>query len=218
MTQNLVENALTDNDLVARVRAGERQLFELIMRRNNQRVFRAARSIVRTDDEAEDVMQAAYVNAYAHLDDFAGRSQFSTWLVRIAVHEAFARVRQHRRVERTPDIEAETLTVEHASDDPERTAVDRQLLAVVENAIDALPEGFRTVLVLRTIENMSVAETADILEITEETVKTRLHRARALLHERVARHADSLALQAYGFHLSRCDRVVSATMKRIGAL
>jgi RNA polymerase sigma-70 factor (ECF subfamily) len=208
---------LTDEDIVARVRAGETELFELIMRRHNQRIYRAARAILRDDAEAEDVMQDAYVRAYAHLHEFEGRAQFSTWLTRIAVHEALARLRRGRRFQPIDSQTQETQSMPTAPGfSPEQLASDAEIRTVLETAIDALPDEFRSVFVLRAIEEMSGAETADCLGIPEETVKTRLFRARARLQETLLEALEPAAPRAYEFHLSRCDRVVAAVLSRIG--
>jgi RNA polymerase sigma-70 factor (ECF subfamily) len=208
---------LTDEQIVARVRAGETQLFELIMRRHNQRIYRAARAILRDDAEAEDVMQDAYVRAFAHLGEFEGRALFSTWLTRIAVHEALARSRKGRRFKSIdePTSEAQSMPTGPRFN-PEQQASDGEVRAVLENAIDALPDEFRAVFVLRAIEEMTGAETAECLGIPEETVKTRLFRARARLQETLLQTLEPAAQRAYQFHRSRCDRVVAAVLARIG--
>ena len=211
---------LPDEDIVRRVLAGEPALFELLMRRYNTRIFRAVRAIVRNDDEAEDVMQEAYVNAYAHLGDFEGRARLSTWLTRIAVHEAIARARRGKRwTSLDDDTEHLTMaTLPHPARDPEKSAADRELLGVLEDAVDALPGAFRAVFVLRVVEEMSLAETAEALDVPEETIKTRLFRARAALKDALIDRADAVATRAFEFHLSRCDRVVESVLRRIGAL
>jgi RNA polymerase sigma-70 factor (ECF subfamily) len=193
--------SLSDEEVVRRVCAGEVALFELVMRRNNARVFRAIRSIVRDADEAEDVMQQAYVNAYLHLGEFEGRALLSTWLTRIAVHEALARARHNKK---------------WTSFDEEGT--ERELLGVLEDAIDVLPGAFRAVFVLRVVEGMSVTETAGALDIAEETVKTRLFRARALLKEALVGRTDAVATHAFEFHLSRCDRVVAGVLGKLAVM
>jgi RNA polymerase sigma-70 factor (ECF subfamily) len=203
----------TDEEIVRRVVAGETALFELVMRRHNRRVFRATRAILRSDDEAEDAMQAAYVSAFAHLSEFDGRARFSTWLTRIAVHEALGRLRRGKRLTSLDDEELEEPMATTRS--PEGAASDGELRAFLEKAILELPVGFRTVFVLRAVEEMDVEETALALDIPEETVRTRLHRARALLRDNLARTLDDAAPQTFEFHLSRCDRVVAGVLARI---
>jgi RNA polymerase sigma-70 factor (ECF subfamily) len=214
---NAPMTTLTDEEIVARVRAGEGQLFELVMRRHNRRIYRTARSIVRDDAEAEDVMQDAYVRAYSHLNEFEGRARFATWLTRIAVHEALARLRRRRRLQ---PLDVETQETESMStsqrSSPEQSASDSEIRAVLEKAIDGLSDEFRAVFVLRAVEGLSGSETAECLGIPEETVKTRLFRARARLQEAVLETLEPAVPDAYDFHLSRCDRVVSAVLTRLG--
>ncbi len=210
----------TDEEVVSRVLRGETDLYEVLMRRNNQRLYRAARAILKDDTDVEDVMQEAYVSAFSHLADFKNEARFSTWLTRIAVHEAFGRLRRRKRFEpiddAAPQNEEVAMTQLPRSDrNPEERASDREIGAAIEEAIDTLPEGFRTVFVLRAVEEMSVAETALCLEIPEDTVKTRLHRARGLLQKALVDRIESSASRAFEFHLSRCDRVVAGVMGRI---
>jgi RNA polymerase sigma-70 factor (ECF subfamily) len=187
------------------------------MRRHNQRIYRAARAILRDDGEAEDVMQDAYVRAFTHLEEFEGRARFSTWLTRIAVHEALARSRRGRRFQPIDSRTEETQSMSTPSrSNPEQQASDGEIRSVLERAIDALPDEFRSVFVLRAIEEMDGAETAECLGIPEETVKTRLFRARARLQESVLQALEPAAARAYEFHLSRCDRVVAAVLSRLG--
>src|SRR5262249_32973005 len=172
--------------IVDRVRSGDLALFEILMRRHNQRVYRVARAVVRGEAEAEDVMQQAYINAFLHLNQFEQRSQFSTWLTRITVHEALARRRKHRPQEALPSADRsgnegimESLIAPDA--DPERQAYGAELGRLLESAVDALPETYRSVFMLREIEGLSTSEAAASLELGEEAVKTRLHRARAMV-------------------------------------
>jgi RNA polymerase sigma-70 factor (ECF subfamily) len=202
----------SDETLVARVLAGETAVFELLMRRHNRRVFRTARAILREDTEAEDVMQEAYVSAFTHLADFAGRARFSTWLVRITVHEALARLRKSKRMTSLDDEQEDAMSTARS---PEQAASDVEVRAVLETAVDALPIAFRTVFVMRAVEEMTVGEVAEALDIPEETVRTRLHRARGMLRNALEQRLDAATPNAFDFHLSRCDRVVDAVLKRI---
>ena len=211
---------LPDEEVVARVRAGETALFEVLMRRYNQRVYRVARSILGSDAEAEDVMQDAYVRAYAHLDQFAGRAAFSTWLTKIAVYEAYARLRRSSRfgAVETPSEEGEgDAPPEMASDDrdPERQMFDQEIRTLLEAAIDALPADYRSVFTLREVEGLDTAETARCLGVSDDVVKTRLHRARARIREDLFRRAGATSAEAFQFHLSRCDRLVEAVLAQI---
>ena len=208
---------LSDQGVIARIRGGEAWCFEILMRRHNRRVYRVARAIVKRDDEAEDVMQEAYVRAYEHLPDFRGEASFATWLTRIAVHEALARVRRERRFDPiAPSTEESTDMPLEPRRTPEQQTNDCELRLVLVRAIDALPDDFRAVFMLRAVEQMSGAEVAACLDIPEETVKTRLHRARQRLQESLLGALDGAAPSTYEFHLSRCDRVVESVLKRVG--
>jgi len=209
-----------DEEVVARVLQGETALFEIIMRRYNQRLFRAALAILRDEAEAEDVTQDAYVRAYQHLNQFAGRAAFSTWLTRIAVHEALARAGRRRQLE---DLEGmvmlkgenrRELTSHLAS--PEQQASIGEISKLLEAAILSLPEAYRTVLMLRDVEEMSTAETASALNLTEENVKVRLHRARVLLRREIYHRAGSARGEAFPFMGARCDRMVQRVFERLG--
>jgi len=212
--------SLTDAEVVARVRAGETALFEILMRRHNQRVYRVARAVLKDETEAEDVMQQAYINAFTHLDQFAERAQFSTWLTRITVHEALARRRRRKAqaassaADRDQDGEVmESLIA--VEPDPERQAYAAELGHVLESAIDGLPDTYRIVFMLREVEGLSTSETAAGLALREEAVKTRLHRARAMLRRAITQRLGSISAQTFQFHATRCDRVVAAVLTRI---
>jgi RNA polymerase sigma-70 factor (ECF subfamily) len=210
---------LSDEDVVRRVLDGETALFEIIMRRYNQRLYRIARGILRDDAEAEDVMQDAYVRAYANLTQFAGRAQFSTWLTRIAIHEALARVRRRQRMdqlgpEESNDGEREKNLISTSLSPEEHTSA-AELRQALEAAILAVPEQYRLVLMMRDVEQMNTAETAAALELTEENVKVRLHRARALVRKELFARAGAEAQSAFGFMGVQCDRVVARVLDRI---
>jgi RNA polymerase sigma-70 factor (ECF subfamily) len=209
-----------DHEVVQQVLAGKTALFELLMRRHNERVYRAARAIVRDDVEAEDVMQQAYVNAFAHLRQFNGTAQFSTWLTRIAVNEALARVRRQGRYEAFDETESnvESLVAEQRADNPEHQAFTEELRGLLEWAIDELPDGMREVFVLRDVEGMSTLEAAQCLGVSEDVVKTRLSRGRATLRRLLLSRTGAIAADAFRFYRPRCDRVVNAVLARISAL
>lgn len=216
----LAGDAISDEDVVRRIRSGETELYEILMRRYNQRLYRVARSILRNEAEAEDVMQEAYVRAYEHLDQFAGTAKFSTWLTKIAVYEALGRLRRYRRME---NVESHTngelpfvTQLPASTPTPERQSYDRELRLVLEHAIDTIPDHFRSVFVLRVVEGLSVAETAEALQVSVETVKSRFHRARRLLRKALHHRAGILSADLFPFHLSRCDRVVEGVFQRIG--
>ena len=216
--------ALSDEEVVARVLAGDLPLFEVLMRRHNQRLYRTARAIVRDDAEAEDVMQETYVRAYAALGQFEGRAQWATWLTRIAVNEALARVRARGRFvsrEATEVMEDDVMAKEPPlparSEGPEAAASARELGALVEHAMDDLPDTYRAVFVLREVQELSTAETAACLDVSEELVKVRLHRARAELRRLMDARLGVATREVFDFHASRCDRVVAAVLERIAA-
>src|SRR5437867_1318238 len=172
----------TDEEVVGRIRAGDTALYEIIMRRYNQRLYRVARAILRDDAEAEDVMQDAYVRAYQHLQQFAGRALFATWLTRIAVHEALSRLRLRNRNQQLDDTGQNgeiSMNMVETSPDPEQSASRAELSHLLEEALLDLPEPYRIVVMLRDVEGMSTAEAAATLDLTEDNVKVRLHRGRA---------------------------------------
>jgi RNA polymerase sigma-70 factor, ECF subfamily len=213
-----VQASDSDDALVHRILAGESALFERIMRRHNQRVFRAARAIVKDDAEAEDVMQETYTRAFAHLGQFRGEAQLGTWLVRIAVHEAFARVRRRRRLAPLPPddtVEALSMLDRPTPPDPEHEANNAELRKLLEHAIDELPETYRTVFVLREVEGLSTATTAECLGVSEEVVKTRLSRARLKLRDGLYERAGVVTGAAFTFGAERCDRLVAAVLSRL---
>jgi RNA polymerase sigma-70 factor (ECF subfamily) len=208
---------LTDDLLVSGVLAGDTALFEELMRRYNQRVYRVARAIVKDEAEVEDVMQQAYLNAFSHLSQFASRSQFSTWLTRIVIHEALGRRRRAQRPDgRSAESEERAMSeAESAIPSPERQAYASELKRLVEDSVDALPDAYRAVFMLREIEGLSTAETAEGLELGEEAVKTRLHRARAIVRRELFARAGGTTAGAFTFHATRCDAVVRRVLARI---
>ena len=208
----------TDEEVVDRVRAGESALYEIIMRRYNQRLYRVARAIVRDDSEAEDVMQDAYVRAYENLGQFAGRAPFSAWLTRIAVHEALHRARKRGRLDQWDDSESESSPAEYMEDSspsPEQQTTRAELRELLEEAILELPAQYRAVLMMRDIEELSTTETADALGLTEENVKVRLHRGHGMVREWLLSRVGGNAKGAFPFMGLRCDRVVHYVFARI---
>jgi RNA polymerase sigma-70 factor (ECF subfamily) len=200
--------ALSDEEIVARVLDGDVPLFELLVRRYNQRLYRATKAILKDDAEAEDAMQEAYVRAFVKLDQFAGEAKFSTWLTKIAVYEALGRLRRRKRQEEVPNTMK-------SRDNPERTVYALELRTAIEAAVQKLPPIYRAVFVMREIEELSGTETAACLGITEETVKTRLHRARMLLRSRMARTVDRALSHAFSFGNRRCDAMTAVVMESI---
>jgi len=212
--------SVPDAEIVDRVRGGETGLYELLMRRYNQRLFRVIRSVVTDDCEAEDILQETWVRAYEHLDQFAGRAGFHTWVTRIAYHEALARARKSRRWTPLENQEGEIMAEANrgqSTETPESQALRSQLGQILQAAVDALPETYRLVFVLREVEQLSTNETAECLGLSEEAVKTRLHRSRALLRRELADRIGPAIPQAYSFLGARCDRTVARVLRRIGA-
>jgi RNA polymerase sigma-70 factor (ECF subfamily) len=206
-----------DADVIRQVLQGNTAMFELLMRRYNERVYRAARAIVRDEQEAEDVMQQAYVNAFTHLRQFNGSAQFSTWLTRIAINEALARVRRQGRYEAFDDElpHVEPFMSRNPSDNPERQAFTGELRGLLEWAIDTLPNGMREVFVLREVEGLTTSEVAASLDVSEDVVKTRLSRGRAALRRVLLERTGVAAPDAFRFYRPRCDRVVAQVLARI---
>jgi RNA polymerase sigma-70 factor (ECF subfamily) len=205
-----------DAELVARVRGGDKDQFAILIRRYNQRIYRIARSITRDESEAEDVTQQTFVSAYQHLGQYAGRAQFSSWLTRIAVNEAFARSRVKNRYVALSGAEDETTPSALDAPTPEADAIRAEARGMLEAALDRLAEHHRTVFVLRDACELSTAQTAAALEISEEAVRTRLHRARAALRELLLDHFGLAAADVFPFAGARCDRIVAAVFAAIG--
>ena len=208
---------VSDEAIVQRVLSGDLPSFQLLMRRYNQRLFRILRGILGCDDEAEDVLQDAYVRAYEHLGQFAGRSRFSTWLTKIGVHEALARRKRQRRMQ-TIDLdgpETIAMTPLQPGPGPEQSAVASELRLLLTDAVDALPDELREVFALRMIEELDTRETAECLQLTEANVKVRLHRAKAVLRARLDAQIGIEARKLYEFGGARCDRVVRNVLARL---
>jgi RNA polymerase sigma-70 factor (ECF subfamily) len=209
---------LTDEEVVRRVVGGEVELFELLMRRYNQRVFRAVRAMLPNAEDAEDVMQQAYVAAYRHLQQFEGRSSFATWLTRIALREAGARNRTRNSRLRVVQQSTEGATMNDFPEpgpDPESRAVTSELMQHVEAEMAALPETYRAVLLLREVEGLSTDETAACLDVSADVVKTRLHRARTMLCDALYARAGVTLRSTFTFGAHRCDRLVARVMQEL---
>ena len=210
-----------DNELAQRAANGEAAAFETIMRRHNRLLFRTARSILKSDAEAEDALQEAYLHAWRALRSFRADAKLSTWLVRIVTNDALARLR-HREIPVIPldaamsTIESDTQTslADAANHSPDTVAMRTQLRRMIEARIDRLPEIFRTVFMLRAVEELSVEEVAEALDIPEATVRTRFYRARGLLREGLASELDVAMGDAFGFDGDRCNRMVASVLER----
>lgn len=213
-----------DAALAARAAAGDAQAFEAIMRRNNQLLFRTARSILKNDAEAEDAVQDAYLLAFRALDSFRAEARLSTWLVRIVANEAFGRLRRRGAEVVSLDTVTEPATSateafmdQHPEGQPERAAERKELRQLIEARIDLLPDAFRAVFVLRGVQELSVEETSVALGIPEETVRTRFFRARGLMRQGLSRDLDLAYGDAFAFAGERCDRIVAGVMARLHA-
>lgn len=221
-----VDKFLTDSVLVEKVTAGESAAFEILMRRYNRVLYRTARSIVKDDAEAEDVVQEAYILAYRSLGKFRGEAKLGTWLTRIVVNEAVARLRKAvRRAEiirldadlsNEPEEDGTTIGSSQ-TEQPEQAAIRAEARRLLERKIDELPEAFRTVFVLRVLEEMSVEEISAALDIPEATVRTRHYRAKSLLRESLSRELDFAMEEAFSFAGERCDRIVAGVMRKLEA-
>jgi RNA polymerase sigma-70 factor (ECF subfamily) len=210
--------------LLARTAANDVAAFETLMRRYNSRLFRVARSILRDDAAAEDAVQEAYLEAFRHSATFRGEAQVSTWLTRIVINQSLMRLRRRKRdsvvVAFATDSESGEVIedpADEAAEAPDVSTLRGEVRRLLERRIDELPAAFRTVFVMRDVEEMSVQETADLLGIPPATVRTRLFRARALLRQAMARDLDSATVDIFGFAGDRCDRIVSAVLARLGS-
>jgi RNA polymerase sigma-70 factor (ECF subfamily) len=220
--------ALDDPELAARVAREDHGAFEALMRRYNSRLFRVARAILRDDAEAEDALQDAYLDAYRHIGEFRGGSRLGTWLTRIVINHALMRLRRRRRdrvvvpfEKRGPDEPGpdwtEAFVADEETESPSALLLRDETRRLLERRIDDLPVAFRTVFVMREIEDMTVQETADCLGIPTATVRTRLFRARALLREALARDLDAATAGVFAFAGDRCDRIVAGVLARCRA-
>jgi RNA polymerase sigma-70 factor (ECF subfamily) len=214
-----------DTELIARARRRDEAAIRAIVRANNRRLFRVARSILKDDAEAEDAVQEAYVRGFTHLDAFEGKSSLTTWLTRIVINEALGRLRKRRVAVALDDAanhrDAQSggkvvpFPLMSTQPDPERAMAQSEIHRLLEKAIDALPEAFRTVLVARVIEEMSIEETAELFELRPETVKTRLHRARALLRQHLEDKVGPLLTETFPFGGARCERMADRVIARV---
>jgi len=222
--REIVDSAEGDVDLANRIGQGDGRAFEALMRRHNRMLFRLARSILRNDMDAEDALQNAYLAAFRAIGSFKGGARISTWLGRIVVNECYSRLRREKRsatvfpltdADHDPLRNEDIAMADPKAELPEAAALRGELRRILERGIDALPEQFRTVFMLRDVEEMSVEETAACLGIPAPTVRTRAFRARHLLRESLARELDIVTLDAFGFAGERCDRIVATVLDRL---
>ena len=222
----VLPTGLSDSSLVERIATGDQLAFEALMRKYNGKLYRIARAILKNDSDAEDVLQDAYLDAYRHIGKFRGGSELATWLTRIVINQALMRVRKERRrssivpfrsalIYETDSPEAQV--PDQQSESPSASVIRAETRRMLERRIDELPVAFRTVFIMREVEEMSVEETARCLSITPATVRTRLFRARALLRESLARDIDTATGDVFAFAGARCDRIVSAVLARLNS-
>jgi RNA polymerase sigma-70 factor, ECF subfamily len=220
---DLVRQELDDASLAARVQAGDPAAFELLMRRHNRRLYRLARSMLRDAADAEDALQEAYLAAYQNMAAFRGEASLATWLSRVVVNQCLGRLRrQARRDNIVPMVAMGGLDEQEApampaddKDSPDRALIRAELRAVLERKLDELPEAFRTVFVLRSVEELSVEETARTLNLPEATVRSRHFRARSMLRESLAMDIDVAERDVFSFDGERCDRIVASVLGKL---
>src|SRR6516165_3264793 len=221
MAEPALRHATDECELIERARRNDREAIRLLIKQQNRRLYRIARSIVRDDFDAEDVLQDAYVRAFAALDGFRGEARFGTWLARIVINEALGFVRRRR-----PTIDIGLVSNSKLSaqvvpfpstnrENPETIMAQDQIRALLERAIDKLPEGFREILVARLIEEMSVEETSELFGVLPQTVKTRLFRARALLKAEMEKHIGPSLRDAFPFEGRRCEQLADLVLARL---
>ena len=194
-----------DETVIEQVLDGNKRAFEVIIRRYNQRLFRTGMALLQNEMDAEDAMQTAYINAYLHLSNFAGRSSFATWLTRIMINECLRQQRKRQLTKTLPDTPDNIISMQT----PDRELGNKELTRLLEIAVEQLPEKYRLVFVLREVEELSVRETAEVLDIEASNVKTRLNRAKNMLRDQFKGYMKE---NVYSFHLTRCDRIVAGVL------
>ncbi|MDN5205361.1 RNA polymerase sigma factor [Fulvivirgaceae bacterium BMA10] len=206
---------LPDEEVILKIREGQKELYELIIRKYNERLYRIARSFVQNEADVKDIMQDSYIRAFEKLDQFKGRAKFSTWLTKIFINTSLAKLKQNKQQrERTVDLSNELFETEQSEfisqQNEEQKIIKSNIKKLLENSIDHLPEKYRTVFMMREVEGINVAETADCLNISEENVKVRLHRAKIMLKDLLKDHISEIEI--FGFRFERCDRITAAVM------
>jgi len=195
----------TDEELVGQVLGGDKKAFETLIRRHNQRLFRTGMALLKNETDVEDAMQTAYINAYLNLSKFEGRSAFSTWLTRILLNQCYEQQRQSALARSTVGSADNLITMAT----PDRELGNKELTRLLEKAVEQLPEKYRLVFVLREVEELSVRETSEVLDIEASNVKTRLNRAKNMLREHLKGYMKE---NVYAFHLTRCDKIVAGVL------
>jgi len=213
---DIEQTLYADEELITRILNGETHLYEHIVRKYNQRMYRICMSIIHDDNEAEDLMQNAYIKAYENLHSFKGKSKFSTWLLRILINESLLWLQRNKRKINFQQgvLKENSLKSVNQKNTPAQQMMNNELKKILEEAITQLSPKHRIVFVMREIENMSVAETSECLHISQINVKVRLNRAKEMLRNILMK---SEYKELYSFHLLRCDRIVTGVMERINA-
>jgi RNA polymerase sigma factor (sigma-70 family) len=208
-------------EVIKRIIKGEKELYEILMRKYNQRLYRIARSMVKSEVDVEDILQETYLKAFQHLNQFQQKSQFSTWIIRILINQANATLNKNKRYDGFTsllgDVAIENNLQHSSSSDPEFLMSNNELKKILEEAIDKLSESLRCVYVMREVEGLSVAETSECLNISEENVKTRLHRAKTILKDELYKKTKN-DIEIFRFGSDRCDRLVMSVMIQLGNL
>jgi len=208
MTSNIKLSQETDEELIPRILAGEKRLFEVIIRRYNQRLYRIGMSVLANDADVEDAMQTAYIKAYEHLSEFGHRAAFATWLTRIMINQCYEQKRRAALSTAYPGQTDNLISMKT----PANALVNKELNGILEHAIALLPEKYRLVFVLRELEDLSVRQTSEALNIEIPNVKVRLSRAKSMLRDHLNGYMKD---RVYNFHLNRCDRIVEGVMVRL---
>ncbi len=225
-TQQPSNGALDDAGLVLRAGDGDLGAFEALMRKHNAALFRVARSILKDEADAEDALQEAYLSAFRHLDDFKGQARLSTWLTRIVINQSLGQLRVRKKDSVVVALDehtgaahdgGETNSQERPEESPEGQAMRGQMRLLLERKIDELPLAFRTVFVMREVQEMTVDETSECLAVPPATVRTRFFRARSMLRESLAREFDLATGDVFSFGGAHCDRIVAAVLARLSA-
>jgi len=206
MIQQESRSQIPDETLIKIILDGDKKAFEYIIRRYNQRLFRTGMSILNNDADVEDAMQTAYINAYLHLDKFKNNSSFGTWITRIMINQCLGQIRKTRSARNISQDNSINMVT------PDSELHNKELSALLENAIEQLPEKYRLVFVLREVEDLSVKETAEVLDIAPSNVKTRLNRAKTMLKDHLKGYMKE---HVYAFHLTRCDRIVDRVLAEL---
>lgn len=214
-----IPSQMTDMEIVKRVLGGEKALFEILLRRNNQTLYRVIRSYLKDDDDVQDAMQEAYLKAYDKLQQFHGAAAFSTWLIRIGINEALLRIRSEKKIRplysKEDDLQSEKILQfpDYTQMNPENKIIQKETRILIEKAIDLLPPRYRTVYMLKEVEGLAIGEIAACLNLSDNNVKVRLHRAKNMLKDSL--YDFSAGADVFEFGTGRCDRLVQSVMSRI---